>query len=92
VEKRGADQEGVDRATDCADEASDGVLGVGKQSDDNMIEDQFVRKWVGDECLYPGWDFDQPAGAFGREIGGAHVILGSDGIGGVILGFERSLK
>ena len=92
MEERRADKERIDRTPNCADQAADGVLGVGEQADGHVVERQLVRHRVEDERGHAWRDFDQPAGTFRREIGGAHVILGSAGIGGVILGFEPSLK
>ena len=92
MEERRADEERVDRAPDGADQAADGVLGVREQPDGDVVECQLVRHRVGDERRYARRDFDQPARAFRREIGSTHVILGSVGIGGVILGFEPNLK
>ena len=92
MEERRANEERVYRTGDGADQAADGMLGIREQPDGDVIERQLVRHRLGDECRHAGRDFDQPPGAFRREIGRAHVILGSAGIGGVILGFEPSLK
>ena len=92
MEQRRANQERIDRAADSADKAADRVLRISKQPDGDVVQRQLARHRVGDERWYARRDVDQPAGAFGREIGSTHVILGSVGIGGVILGFESNLK
>jgi hypothetical protein len=90
--KRESQRETDSRSADGANQPADGVLGVKEQSDRDVIECQLVRHRVGDERRYARRDFDQPARAFTREVSGTHVILGSAGIGRVILGFDSNLK
>jgi len=92
MKERGADEERIHCPADGADEAAYGVLSIGQESDRDVVQGQLVRDRIGNERRHAGRDFDQPAGAFRREIGRTHVILGSAGIGGVILGFESNLK
>ena len=92
MEQRRANQERIDRSAYSADKAADRMLGISKQPDGDVVQRQLARHRVGDERRYAWRDFDQPARAFSREIGSTHVILGSAGIGGVILGFGSNLK
>ena len=87
-----ADEERVHGPPNGANQTADGVLGVRQQPDSVVVECQLVRHRVGDERRYTRRDFDQPARALRREIGRSHVILGSGGIDGVILGLESNLK
>jgi hypothetical protein len=50
-----------------------------------MIERQHVWQRIRDERLNAGRDTDKPAGTIRREISRAHDILGTDGIGFLIL-------
>ncbi len=92
MQERRADEKRVDSAPDRTGQAADGVLGAGEQPYRNVVQRQVVRHRIRDEAPDAVRELEQPAGAFRREIGGAHAILGSTGIGCVISGFAPNLK